>query len=138
MEMDALHSLDMEKQNSPMRRYYIPLAIIISLAILVGVVRPRHPLDYVRHFIASALAPPHYVTLTWKASTSKVVGYNVYRSTTSGGPYISLNTAAIVGTTFTDNNVKAGVTYFYVVTAVAANEVESVRTPEISATVPTP
>ena len=138
MEMDALHPLDMEKRTTSMRRFYIPLAIVASLAILGVAARPRHPLNYVRHFLASAFAPPHSVTLTWVASTSKVVGYNIYRSTIPGGPYISLNTAAIAGTTFTDNNVKAGVTYYYVVTAVAANEVESVRTPEISAKVPTP
>ena len=29
----------------------------------------------------------HYISVGWTASTSVVVGYNVYRSSTSGGPY---------------------------------------------------
>ena len=39
-------------------------------------------------------APPHSVTLTWEAPQAvtgvSVVGYNVYRSTTSGLPFVKL------------------------------------------------
>jgi fibronectin type 3 domain-containing protein len=62
----------------------------------------------------------------------------VYRSTTSGGPYTLLTTAPTGGVTFTDNAVQAGVTYFYVVTAVDANGNESAFSNEAAATVPTP
>ena len=80
----------------------------------------------------------HSVALTWTASTSSVVGYNVYRSTTSGGPYTLITGSPVSGTTFTDTTVQAGVTYFYVVTAVDANGNESVNSNEASATIPTP
>jgi len=80
----------------------------------------------------------HSVALSWTASTSSVVGYNVYRSTTSGGPYTLITSSAITGTTFTDNAAQAGVTYFYVVTAVDSSGNESVNSNEASATVPTP
>jgi fibronectin type 3 domain-containing protein len=67
-----------------------------------------------------------------------VVGYNVYRSTVSGGPYTLLTSTPVPGTTYTDNAVQAGVTYFYVVTAVDANGNESAFSNEAPVTVPTP
>lgn len=81
----------------------------------------------------------HLVDLSWTASTSTVVGYNVYRGTVSGGPYATkLNSAVVPGTAYTDTGVVAGQTYFYVVTAVDANGVESVYSNQASALVPTP
>jgi Abnormal spindle-like microcephaly-assoc'd, ASPM-SPD-2-Hydin/Protein of unknown function (DUF1573) len=80
----------------------------------------------------------HSVSLSWTASTSNVVGYNVYRSTTSGGPYTLITSASVTGTTYTDSSVQAGVTYFYVVTAVDSNGNESAFSNEASVAVPTP
>src|SRR5205807_6496316 len=79
-------------------------------------------------------------TLNWDASTSAVVGYNVYRATQAGGPYTRLNSSSspIGPTSYTDSSVQAGQTYFYVVTAVDANGVESVVSNEVQATVPSP
>ena len=84
-------------------------------------------------------AGTHDVILSWTASTTPgVVGYNVYRGTTSGGPYpTQLNSAPINGTTYTDETVQAGRTYYYVVTAVASNDVtQSADSNQVSATVP--
>jgi hypothetical protein len=80
----------------------------------------------------------HSVSLSWTASMSTVVGYNVYRSTTSGGPYTLITSTPVAGVTYTDTAVQAGVTYFYVVTAVDANGNESAFSNEASVTVPTP
>ena len=68
------------------------------------------------------------------------MGYNVYRGTTSGGESSTpLNSTPINGTTYTDENVTAGATYYYVVTAVASNDVtQSADSNEASATVPSP
>ena len=83
-------------------------------------------------------AVSHSVTLSWDASTSStVVGYNVYRSTVSGGPYTLLTSSPIAATTYTDMTVQAGVTYYYVVTAVDASGNESAYSNEASVTVPT-
>ncbi len=60
----------------------------------------------------------HSVTLTWSASSTAGVHYNVYRGTTSGGPYTRLNTASLASTTYTDATGTGGTTYFYVITAV--------------------
>jgi fibronectin type 3 domain-containing protein len=81
----------------------------------------------------------HSVTLSWTASTSSVVGYNVYRSTVSGGPYTLLTGTPVAASPYTDSSsVQAGVTYYYVVTAVDSNGNESVFSNEASVTVPTP
>jgi Abnormal spindle-like microcephaly-assoc'd, ASPM-SPD-2-Hydin/Immunoglobulin domain/Immunoglobulin I-set domain len=78
----------------------------------------------------------HSVTLTWTASTSAVSGYNVYRSTVSGGPYSKVNSSLVSGTTYTDSTVQATQTYFYVVTSVDGSGTESAFSTEVSVTVP--
>lgn len=83
-------------------------------------------------------APQHSVSLSWTASTSAVVGYNVYRGTQAGGPYGALNSAPNAGTTFTDAAVQAGGTYYYVVTAVDASGNQSAYSNQAQAVIPTP
>jgi fibronectin type 3 domain-containing protein len=51
------------------------------------------------------------------------VGTNVYRATTSGGPYSKRT--SLIGTSFTDNQVDARTTYYYIVRAVDGSGVES-------------
>jgi fibronectin type 3 domain-containing protein len=81
----------------------------------------------------------HSVTLSWTASASpNVVGYNVYRSTTSGGPYAKLNGSLVGATTYLDSNVASGQAYFYVATAVDRSNDESVYSAQVTAIVPTP
>jgi len=82
---------------------------------------------------------PHSVSLNWTASTSpNLNGYNVYRASVSGGPYKKLNTSLIVGSTYIDNNIDAGETYYYVATAVDTSNNESTYSNQATATVPTP
>jgi fibronectin type 3 domain-containing protein len=78
----------------------------------------------------------HSVALSWTASASTVVGYNTYSSTTTGGPYAKLTSAPNAGTTYTDSTVQAGLTYYYVVTAVDSSGMESADSTQISATIP--
>jgi Abnormal spindle-like microcephaly-assoc'd, ASPM-SPD-2-Hydin len=80
----------------------------------------------------------HSVNLSWSPSTSAVVGYNVYRSGTSGGPYGKINSVLHLTTAYTDNTVEAGLTYYYVTTAVDASGGESVYSNQVQAVVPTP
>jgi centrosomal CEP192-like protein/immunoglobulin I-set domain protein len=81
---------------------------------------------------------PHSASLSWTGSTSVVVGYYAYRGTASGGPYLRLNASADASTNYTDTTVQAGLTYYYVVTAVDSSNLESVFSNQVSATVPTP
>jgi hypothetical protein len=78
----------------------------------------------------------HSVSLTWTASTSTVVGYNVYVGSVSGGPYVLLNSLPNASMSYTDNTVVSGTTYFYVVTAVDASGMESVVSNEVFVTIP--
>jgi hypothetical protein len=83
-------------------------------------------------------APSHSVDLSWSASASTVAGYNLYRGTTAAGPFTKLNSVLDAGTTFTDNNVVAGSTYYYVATSVDTSGTESGYSNAVSAVVPTP
>jgi len=77
------------------------------------------------------------VALGWTASTSSVIGYNVYRGTTTGGPYSSkLTSSPVASTQFTDTGVQSGQTYYYVVTSVNSSDVESVYSGQATATIP--
>ena len=79
------------------------------------------------------------MALSWTASiSSNVVGHNLYRGTTSGGPYTKLNLSLIGATNYTDTTVQAGQTYYYVVTAVNNSNLESVYSNVAPAVVPTP
>jgi len=78
--------------------------------------------------------PQHSVNLSWKPSTSAVVGYNVYRR----GPWgvIKVNSRPVTGTSYVDHSVLPGETYFYVIKAVNAKGTESTASNEIRADLP--
>jgi hypothetical protein len=81
----------------------------------------------------------HRATLNWVASTSsRVAGYNVYRGTTSGGPYTKVSSTPASGTRYTDRYVQAGQTYYYVVTSVDGNSDESEYSSQATVTIPSP
>jgi hypothetical protein len=80
----------------------------------------------------------HTVTLTWTADASPVAGYNVYRSTVSGGPYTRINSALNAATNYVDNSVLSGQTYYYVTTAVNTAGAESAYSNQVTASVPSP
>jgi centrosomal CEP192-like protein/HYDIN/CFA65/VesB family protein/ASPM-SPD-2-Hydin domain-containing protein len=84
------------------------------------------------------VAAAHSVDLSWNPSTSAVVGYNIYRSSQSGGPYARINSNLNAGTTYTDSNVQAGQTYYYVATSVDGGGLESGFSTQVKAVVPTP
>lgn len=80
----------------------------------------------------------HAAHLSWTASTTSGVTYNIYRSTTSPVP-LTTPYASTSGTTFTDTNANLtpGATYYYAVTAVA-NGNQSAAATAPAATIPTP
>ncbi len=86
--------------------------------------------------------PPHTVKLTWVASTTPGVTYNIYRVTESTKKLEQLNkdpdtgsTNPVTGLTFTDLHPVNGEKYTYYVTAVAGTA-ESARSNPATAAIP--
>ena len=78
------------------------------------------------------------VTLTWTPSPSVfAAGYDILRSTVSGGPYSQVGSASGgATTTFTDSaSLGLNITYFYVIRARRTNWL-STQTTQVSAKTP--
>jgi hypothetical protein len=86
---------------------------------------------------AGARPHKHSVTLTWDASTSPVIGYDIYRRTKNGRGYEKINPALVMGqTSYKDETVLSGMTYYYMARAVDSKGRESFDSAEVVVTVP--
>jgi hypothetical protein len=92
----------------------------------------------VESLTGTGTTPPrqHTVDLSWDPSSSVVAGYDVYRSATTGGPYTKINSTLDASTTYADNSVDNGKTYYYVTTAVDDSGGESSYSNEVRAVIP--
>ena len=83
----------------------------------------------------AATAGDGSVMLDWDDNTEPdLAGYNVYRSTSAGGPYSKLNGPFVTSSLYTDSQVTNGTTYYYVVVAVDNSSNLSADSNEASAT----
>jgi hypothetical protein len=83
-------------------------------------------------------ANQHTVDLAWAPSSSPVIGYFTYRGSQSGGPYSRLNSSPSTDTSYSDSTVQSGQTYYYVVTSLGTDSVESAFSNQATAVVPSP
>src|ERR1700735_2350866 len=85
--------------------------------------------------LAATSVSSSQINLSWQASSTSGVTYNVHRSTTTGFAPSSSNVVAsgITGTTFSDTGLAASTTFFYLVTAVNSGG-ESAPSNQASAT----
>ncbi|MDF1572913.1 MAG: fibronectin type III domain-containing protein [Bacteroidales bacterium] len=75
------------------------------------------------------------VTLDWDDNTeADLEGYNVYRSLTSGSGYEKLNSEPVTASTYEDDAITAGTTYYYIVKAVNTAGEESQASNEVAVT----
>jgi len=75
------------------------------------------------------------VALDWADNgESDLAGYDVYHSTTAGGPYAKLNTTPVTTSAYTDAGLTNGTTYHYVVRAVDSSDAVSEPSNEASVT----
>lgn len=79
------------------------------------------------------------VVVAWSASpSSNLIGYNVYRGTTNGGPYSLLTPTPICAGAYVDTQVTHSTTYYYVITSLGTNPpyspTESLNSTQVSAT----
>jgi hypothetical protein len=86
-------------------------ATFASVSCTGGLLVPSTPMGL------TAAAGMEQATLNWQAA-SNAAGYNIGRSTVSGGPYTTV--ASVTTTNYTDLNLAGRTTYYYVVTAVTA------------------
>jgi fibronectin type 3 domain-containing protein len=81
----------------------------------------------------------HSVALNWhpalESQGHKIVGYNIYRSTMQGGPYV-LIASRVQGTNYEDDLITSGRVYYYVITSVDDAGRESRYSEETIATIP--
>ena len=82
----------------------------------------------------TGITPQYSVALTWNASTS-AVGYNVYRGAAPGS-YSKINSALDANTTYIDNTVVSGATYYYACTSVNSSGQESAYSTAVEVAVP--
>lgn len=79
------------------------------------------------------------VTLEWDPNSEPdLAGYNIYRSQQSGSGYVKLNSSLIQATSYTDDTIQYGVTYYYVATAVNTSGLESGYSNEVAYTAQLP
>ena len=78
------------------------------------------------------MATGHAATLTWQANGN--ASYNLYRSSTHGGPYAKI-ASGITATAYNDNQVTHNQTLYYVVTAISGSN-ESGYSNEAIAVIP--
>jgi autotransporter-associated beta strand protein len=102
---------------------------------VTGKIRPATPADAPTNLtaVASQQQTPGQVGLSW-ALMDGAAAYNVYRSTTNGGPY--RNVATPVTNTYTDTGLQNGTTYYYIVTSTnifgeSTNSVQVNATPSV-------
>lgn len=83
------------------------------------------------------LTDGHYVSLSWTASTTPHVTYNIYRSTSKNAYSSTPLASGISATSYLDLSVAAGRTYYYVIRAVSGSH-QSDHSTEVEAKVPKP
>jgi fibronectin type 3 domain-containing protein len=105
------------------------ITLLVIVLILLGLVG----------FVIFHPKKPHSVTLTWHAPAPEpgvqVAGYNIYRSTSAGGPFVKI-ASRVPDLTYNDPIVSPGRTYFYVVTTVDQRDRESKYSTEITVVIP--
>jgi len=90
----------------------------------------------VESLLGTGVIPQYSVSLSWDPSNSQVVGYNVYRGNQPNPPYARINSTLDPTTSYSDNTVVAGQTYYYVTTAVNSQGEESSYSNLVQATIP--
>jgi hypothetical protein len=75
------------------------------------------------------------VSLRWTA-TANALGYYVFRGSKSGGPYSQLSSSVISTASYVDSTVQRGQSYFYVVTSLNTDRVQSSYSNQAEVSIP--
>jgi hypothetical protein len=131
------------RQSDPVKHSSLPIFILLLVVCIssIGCIGITSASKTGASTAPSDPTPPtspasHFVTLTWSPSASDVAAYNVYRSKSAAGPFSRTATIVAAKTQYVDDHVKAGETYYYVVTSVSSEGMESTDSTLAIATVP--
>jgi hypothetical protein len=80
----------------------------------------------------------HLAIVDWDASTSVVVGYNIYRNSALDVSWTRLNSSPVTTTSYTDWDVQSGGFYLYSVKSVSSSNYESTFSKTAQVTIPSP
>jgi hypothetical protein len=126
-----------EHWNNAVEKKYtrnLGTGIGIELRIVSSVVSDNPPPPPTAPTGLAATAGNEQVSLDWNDNTEPdLADYNIYRDTSSGGPYSPIATDVLLSA-YTDTGLSNGTTYYYVVTAVDNSDNESADSGEASAT----
>jgi fibronectin type 3 domain-containing protein len=123
--------LSLNEPNKPMKKaswYAIVgvIALLVAAAIMWLISKPR-------------VDAAHSVTLTWNAAQPRsgvvLAGYNVYRRTAEGGPFVKI-AERVAGPPYEDRLVSSGRKYIYVITSIDRTGRESRFSAEVTAEIP--
>ena len=114
---------------SPVQTIDVDVTGAIRLTLEVTNVQAGVTNDYCDWVSARILVPPqptdltsapagNAINLSWDAPPG-ATGYNIFRSTTNGGPYSFLGTST--ATTYADTNAQPDIVYYYIVSALTTN-----------------
>jgi hypothetical protein len=126
--MDTLDQLNLDFFTSATRA---SVSLLAELAQPIREGYPKTPVGLaVTPVIYSALfSALKAVRVTWSAQAD-ASGYNIYRTNSSHLDYVKINDSPVVGTTYSDGNIRTDRPYYYAVTAVGATGLESNRSRE--------
>lgn len=96
--------------------------------------------DSLPHLLQATPQEPNAILLQWRRfrTDTTIAGYNLYRSTTSGGPFARINQEILPDTTYIDTGLTQGVRYYYYITAVnAADTCFETKRSSIMSAIPT-
>lgn len=108
------------------------LAAAADLAQPVGTPRTPTGLNSRSQIISSLFSSTKTAYLNWDNNQDQVVGYNIYRTTTSRMNYQKLNSSPLLQTYYVDKNLDSDTRYYYVITAVDIQNNESNYSKEVA------
>jgi len=123
----------LELANLSHRRRWVGILVIMTTGLFLAIAAWSYAALRTK---ADTTTSASSALLSWKASSSPdVVGYSIYRSQVSGGPYQRI-AIGVKGNSYVDHDVRAGQTYYYVVKAFDKRGFASIFSSEISFAIP--
>lgn len=114
-------------RSNPVNFKFLSLSILVFLVASCASIAGCIGITSAPRTSASSNQPAdHFVTLTWvPPSSADVAAYNVYRSKSAVGPFLRKATVAAAEHEYVDKSVEGGETYYYVLTSVSVEGMES-------------